>query len=101
MYIFGCLIDVTQYLFYLLSGMYVYVWIIRRRTVKKPLCYFSLKLEYTNLIFFCQKKFATQLAAGAAVVLLRTARKQQQSHHIASEALGPGKLILLESANIR
>ena len=76
-------------------GLYVVV------RLKKPLCYFSLKLEYTNLIFFCQKKFATQLAAGAAVVLLRTARKQQQSHHIASEALGPGKLILLESANIR
>ena len=76
-------------------GLYVVV------RLKKPLCYFSLKLEYTNLIFFCQKKFATQLAAGAAVVLLRTARKQQQSHHIASEASGPGKLILLESANIR
>ena len=44
------------------------------------------------------------MAAGAAVVLLRTARKQQQSHHIGSEASGPGKypkLILLESANIR
>ena len=101
MYIFGCLIDVTQYLLvYLLSGMYGLYVVVR---LKKPLCYFSLKLEYTYL-FFLPKKFATQLAAGAAVVLLRTARKQQQSHHIASEALGPGiypKLILLESANIR